>query len=143
MLCACTLYIVHTHQPANIVGSIIVILCVWTVFFPLTYSSFMPLFNDFAIGLYGHTTQAEKLKAQTKKERVLRDGSSNISNQSIRSHLLVELAAVVIQLKWYFSVLLETHLRLLSNWKWIYSIHPFRFVLFSYFLCVCALIFIK
>lgn len=112
-------------------------------FFPLTYSSFMPLFNDFAIGLYGHTTQAEKLKAQTKKERVLRDGSSNISNQSIRSHLLVELAAVVIQLKWYFSVLLETHLRLLSNWKWIYSIHPFRFVLFSYFLCVCALIFIK
>lgn len=32
MLCACTLYIVHTHQPVNIVGSIIVILCVWTVF---------------------------------------------------------------------------------------------------------------
>lgn len=87
--------------------------------------------------------------AQTKKESLERarqcnkNNNNNISNQSIRSHLLVELAAVVIQLKWYFSILLETHPRrkAIEN-GFTRSNHSnsfvISFVLFSYtYMCLC------
>lgn len=64
-----------------------------------------------------------------------------ISNQSIRSHLVVKLAAVVvvIQLKWYFSLCVLLASRDSSSsymkwysWKCIYSIHPFHFTSFPF-----------
>lgn len=91
---ALRVYIVHrTHQPASQYSwehhrySV----CLDGFFSSLTYSSFMPLFNDFAIVLYGHTTQEEKLKAQTKKERVLKEATAAATSPINRSDLIYQL----------------------------------------------------
>lgn len=99
---------------------------------------FMPLFSDFAfaVAFFAQQFISSELKlGQTKIENVPGESEpgdeqqwkqqqqQHISNQSIRSHLVVKLAAVVvvIQPKWYFPLCVY-YLRLRTHLLFVYEV---------------------